>query len=613
MDDSTSTSVHPTLQSVFKLRVKPCQYVRGKTEETLNEILTRWEENRFVEEIEYADGNISDNNDDVTTHLLEIVVTNKSLLETEMWKYRTQTKFHGQTEVNVHILSSKSDDFTNVHTYINNISNARTRSDLPNILIICYHQKRVCTDLIQLCNTFGGLYHTVLLPNMKKKHTLKLHISFDEPDANLSVTHTFLKRVVPFVRNRFVTGILFITATPIQQFWDMLAKVGISQLLNVNKNISPDVFVHDYQFYRSFEDHSIDLHDNPTQNPLSYIMSLFCPRATNGSIFAPKIDERSRRIIFAPGHIYTSKTGVGSHDELENFFVLRNYTVLKLNGSFKGFIYPDSTQVSVTDYNLKHGIVGELRETLRHWSENNPTTHLAITGYLIVERGVTFNTINFNFTDMIISAYHLKSIAKLIQIVGRGSGGKQYVDQMTVHCPSDVFNAINTFNERLRSILSINPNLFNRTDFSLNENRIPVKGTFIDDTVFADIVELKLKHKSGYKSLIHQHLVMAYSNEQIKLDDKNNTRFNFANRRLNGVRMYTAGQKVESRRYKQFNEAHDRFGTPAQACEADEYNIDFVKDRYEYNGFINDPRTFWITYKVPLGENASSIKPYNTK
>ena len=71
--------------------------------------------------------------------------------------------------------------------YISQIQQAKNINELPNILIVCYHSKRVCDDIILLLKTFGGI-HPMILPNIINKTIIKCHISFDEPDKNLGVT-----------------------------------------------------------------------------------------------------------------------------------------------------------------------------------------------------------------------------------------------------------------------------------------------------------------------------------------------------------------------------------------------------------------------------------------
>ena len=564
----------------YKLRTKPTQFVSGKTEETLCDIVKRCEESKLFND------NIKNNDDEISEHLIDIIVTNNNLLETEMWKCRTINKFKESKDIKIHILSSKSKDFKDIDTYINNIIQTSDKNSLPNVLIVCYHTKRVCNDIITLCNTFGGL-HKMILPKIAKKTKIKFHISFDEPDANIGVTKKFILKIKPFIENETVIGILFITATPIPEFWKMLNTHGIVQLLNMNKD-SIHNFDEDLKNYRSFNDHNVIEHNNNTNNPLEYIMDLFCKN---------KIDETSQKIIFAPGHLYTEKSGVGSHNEIEQFFLCKKYVVLKINGKCKGFKNPDLTSISLEDYNKSYNIKGELRDTLQHWSENNKQTNLAITGYWVLERGVTFNTINFNFTDMILSNYHLKVLAKLIQLIGRGLGGIKYVDIMNVFCTSDIKTTIESFNEKLYEICSLNPELFNRTDFTTNNNTIPIKMEIIDIKLLEILIGMK--RSKGYKFKFHNLLKDGIKDKKIKIYDNNNiNKFDITNNSLNTVRMYKKDDKISSRRFKEFNDAFNNFKSVAQSGDINEYNIDCAKDTYINNDYINNPNIFWITFRV---------------
>lgn len=125
---------------MFKLRTKPTQFTKGKTEDTLRDLTQRYALN--INENDY--------------HLIDIIVTNKSLPETEQWKFRADKSFKNFENITIDILSSKSNDYNNIVSYINNILNCKTKEVLPNILIICYHAKRVCEDLITMFNIFGG-------------------------------------------------------------------------------------------------------------------------------------------------------------------------------------------------------------------------------------------------------------------------------------------------------------------------------------------------------------------------------------------------------------------------------------------------------------------------
>ena len=468
---------------MFKLRTKPTQFTKGKTEDTLCDLTQRYLLN--INEKDY--------------HLIDIIVTNKSLPETEQWKFRTDKTFKNFKNITVDILSSKSKNYNNINNYILNIFNCETKKDLPNILIICYHAKRVCDDLIKMFNIFAGKNYI----NQDKK--IKFHISFDEPDANLGVTKKFIGEIKEFIDFKeikdvidksLITGILFITATPIEKFWKMLNDSGIKRLLNMNFNNTQN-FDEELNNYRTFKEHNIIEHNNETTNPLDYIIDLFSNKLIN---------ENERKILFTPAHLYTDTEGVGSHMEVVSYFNDKNYCVFVMNGKFQGFIYPDRSKIELKKFNIQNKIDGELRESLMKWNELNSTTNLAITGYWVIERGITFNTTGFNFTDMILSNYHLSSMGKLIQLAGRGSGGKRYVNIMNVICTTKIKDTIINFNKNLEEICSLNPEYFNRTDFVETNNTIPVKMIINDNDLLKMILEIRDKAKSGYKQQIHNIL-----------------------------------------------------------------------------------------------------------
>ena len=564
---------------MFKLRTKPTQFTKGKTEDTLCDLTQRY----------------LLNSEETDFHLLDIIVTNKSLPETEQWKIRTDKTMKNFMNITIDILSSKSTDYNDIRTYICNIMNCKTKQDLPNILIICYHTKRVCDDLITLFNIFGGSNY------IQTGNKIKFHISFDEPDANLGVTKKFIKKVKPFIDSLLIIGILFITATPVEDFWKMLSESGIKTLLNMNFNNTQN-FDDELENYRSFKEHNIVVYDNPTCNPLDYIIDAFSAEVivkdSNDQI-KPIINETERKIIFAPAHLYINAEGVGSHAEVTNYFMGRGYCVFLMNGSFKGFVYPNNQKVTLEDFNRENNIHDELRVSLAKWNELNPTLNMVITGYWVIERGITFNTIGFNFTDMILSNYHLKCLHKLIQIAGRSTGGKKFVKLMNIICTSQVKQAVIEFNNNLEKICSLNPEYFNRTDFINSKNTIPIKTEFVDYTLLLIVLEIRNKAKRGYKEQLHNILVQGIESGKIIITDKNNIKkFDIYQRTINQVRMYKLGDIIDVRRFKQFHEAFENYKNVSQTGDENQYNIDLAKDSYINDGFVNPPNIAWITYKM---------------
>ncbi|MAJ97465.1 MAG: hypothetical protein CMI56_02525 [Parcubacteria group bacterium] len=561
---------------MFKLCTKPTQFTRGKTEETLCDITQRY----LVHKTD-------------SHHLIDIIVTNKSLPETEQWRVRTKktmsTEFGYQENITIDILSSKdSSDYNSINDYITNIFNAKTKEDMPNILIICYHANRVCRDLITMFNMFKG--DSYILPENK----IKFHVSFDEPDANLGVTKKFIKEIKKFIEAGVIIGILFITATPFDNFWETLNKSGIKKLLNLNTLVERDEirdFDQELMEYRAFKDHNIMEHNNVTKNPLDYINDVFSKNI---------IDESKRKIIFAPGHLFTTTTNVGSHEEVLRYFNIKGYCVLIMNGLFKGFVYPDNSRVDIKEFNFRHGVTGELRDTLAKWNEIYPTMNLAITGYWVIERGITFNTTGFNFTDMILSNYHLSSKNKLIQLAGRGTGGKKYVERMNVICTTEIKNTILELTKTLEEICSLNPKYFNKTDFALstNKNTIPVKVTITDGELLERIAHICNNKVRGYKQTLHEAINQGIINKHLTLCDRNNVRkFDILARTLKDVRTYKDGDKVNARRFESFSKAYENYKGISQSSDDKQYNIDLAINEYVNNGFVNPTNILWITYK----------------
>ena len=552
--------------TMFKLCIKPTQFTKGKTEDTLCDLTQRYLLN--VNETDY--------------HLIDIIVTNKSLPETEQWKIRTDNTFKKFKNITIDILSSKSNNYNTIGSYIQNILTCKTKEELPNILIICYHATRVCNDLITMFNIFGGNNY------IQQTNKIKFHISFDEPDANLGVTKKFIKKIKEFIDKELIIGILFITATPIEHFWKMLNDSGIKTLLNMNFNNTQN-FDEEFNNYRAFKDHNIIEHNNETANPLCYIMDVFANNIIN---------ENERKIIFTPAHLYTDTDGVGSHMEVVSYFNDKKYCVFIMNSKFKGFIYPNKSRIELSQFNIQNKITGELRDSLIKWNELNPTMNLAITGYWIIERGITFNTIGFNFTDMILSNYHSTSINKLIQLAGRGSGGKKYVKKMNVICTCKIKDTIINFNKNLEAICSLNPEFFNRTDFVDSANTIPVKMIVNDNELLQMIICIRDKSKRDYKQQLHNIIIEGIKENKIKLFDRNNIKkFDISLRTINQVRMYKLGDKIDVRRFRQFNDAYENYKNVSQSGEENQYNIDLAKDEYVYNEYINSINTLWITYK----------------
>ena len=330
----------------------------------------------------------------------------------------------------------------------------------------------------------------------------------------------------------------------------------------------------------------------------------------------PYIDmnDKSRKIIFSPAHLYTEKDGVGSHEEVVQFYNKLGFTVFLSNGKFKGFIEPTGERITIDDFNLQYNIKGELRDTMRQWAEIYPNNNIAITGYWTIERGITFQTDGFNFTHAIISDYHTQLLNKLLQLIGRLTGNKKYIQQKCIIiCPQHIIDTVNRVVIKTIELRKENPENYNATDFLDKTSSIPIKLTFLDDD-YRLLCVASITKKRNYKQNLHLLLKEGYQTGKIILEDRNNIHvftndkkdksgntklFDDIHKSISNVKMYTAEDtSPESRRFHQFNNAFNLFKTTSQSGEVHEYSIDLAKDKYEHNGFVHDINIAWITFRV---------------
>tara|TARA_B100001057_G_C22807346_1_gene933994 strand:- start:250 stop:1911 length:1662 start_codon:yes stop_codon:yes gene_type:complete len=535
-------------------------------------------------------------------HQIQIIVTNNSLLETQQWKIRTKNKLDKYDYVDVDILSSKTDsDYKYMSSFSEKIRLAENKNDLPNILIVCAHKVRVLRDITDLLKQYSG--NTFVTTDQN----IKFQICFDEPDSYVGVLGSFLKEIKYF--QHIIDEILFVTATPYEGFWKILTNQKIHQLYNISKDsVQEKTYSDYYEDYMSVTKHNYLEYNCDTKNPLEYIINVFdnylLVQNENKDIH---FNPNERKIIFAPAHLHTKTLGVGCHEEIVDYFTTLNYIVFLSNGKFKGFIFPDGTRVLLSNFNKEHNIVGELRDTLRELNKLYPESNIAITGYWTIERGVTFNTDGFNFTDVIISNYHKGNLNRLIQLIGRCTGNKKYVNKMNIICPRELYNCVQEMVNKTKQLRELNPENYNRADFMNKDSAIPVKIKFLNEE-FRKIVFGSITGKRGYKNGLERLLKTAINaqkdNSKVKyleiFDRNNKTKLEdiIQNRKLNSVRIFREGNDKESRRFKQFSEAFDTFKPVAQAADKDQYNIDLTEILYEHEDFVNDVDTAWITYKL---------------
>ena len=399
-------------------------------------------------------------------HHMTIVLTNNSLVEAEQWSHRLKKSMTGKG-MNICVLSSKKGaTFNSLANLITRMVNAKNANYLPDLIVMCTHSKRT-EDVVELLNTLktGNLNFTKI-----RITRISLTVMFDEADKNIELIADFLKRInlqMGETDDKRVDSVLrnvhFITGTAYAQFWKKLVEIGITTLSNINRELcemDAESVLHLPQSelmkgYRRIEEHmhrsNIEI---DTNNPVEAATHMLLKIREDVPTRVNK-----RVIVFVP-----AGNTIKSHEDMRDIFLLADYTVLVLNGKDKVF-YSKKGNISVDDFKRHYDIKGELKDVLVKWAEVNPEENLAITGNRLIERGITFCTSGFNFTDFIISKYHMKDIASLVQLLGRANGGKEYVSIMNIWAPKEVISAANEQIEIVNSLLNSDPEEFKEKDF----------------------------------------------------------------------------------------------------------------------------------------------------
>jgi len=455
VSDSSEQSV--SLQDCkMSLISTPCQWTESKT-------YTAIENMKYLKDIGISSGYDLRQNRLGRNHRMIIVFTNKSLTETDQWLGRIEV-LEG---LRIKVLSSvakTSGGYQDVNCLLGNIISAKERSEIPDILIMCAHKTRVKdteTLVVTLARCAGSLKHIGI-------EDIDFTIMFDEADKNETLTYTahFIEKTgiltgqCPQVKELYL-----ITATPFNNFWKRLAGMGIHTLYNAKhafcgRDMSYDELLNQY---RQIDDNDIEFFPDNHDGPVDYARRVMESPKFN----KPLKNSMNSKVVFAP----SGKT-VGSHMDMKDMFLEKGYDCLVINGGKKGF-YSHSEEGTVSfqkikQFNKKHNIkTGQLYDTLVKYKEVHSGTNIGITGHICINRGVTFNTTDFNFTDSIISNSHydIKNPADLIQFLGRSTGDKAFIEKHYIWIPEDIKNITDEYVQIQFEVLRLNPEFLNKTNF----------------------------------------------------------------------------------------------------------------------------------------------------
>jgi hypothetical protein len=404
------------------------------------------------------------------THHITLILTNNNLSETTQWNVRLDKKLD---HLNTIILSSKKDsDVKNINELSSRLLRLRSPNELPDLIVMCTHEKRI-TDILDVLKIFKN--RRLNLENIGI-HNITLTIMFDEADKNMKLIIAFLKEawslltMADLMKDDVIRDIHFITATPLKEFWSELKKFGISKLKNINHAIQSmddnsvlhskysDLMKNYRWLHEHVQDHRIV---DMTKNPSDYATSVLASWGPH--------DPTRPRIVFAPADVAKE-----SHYEMRDVFLTYGYWVYVDNsekGKGKGFYNTRGKFLSVDEFRSQNNIVGEPYEMFKKWKELYPTESLAITGWLTIIRGITFNTTGFNFTNQILSACHMGGLANLIQVAGRADGDIRYVGKFTIHCPPLLWEMLDERIQLMTELHEKNLGEFEEKDFRPKSKR----------------------------------------------------------------------------------------------------------------------------------------------
>lgn len=438
----------------YYLNVECTQFTIGKTGKTLDRVSLS---NAVKIHKQYA------HNEE---KVISIIISSCNLAETAQWKVRTNNKFGNV--LNVCTLSSKTKttktgNGNKIGDFIAGLVNTDDKN-LPDILLMCAHSKRVKEDLLMLLKSQKRIIST-------SGKLFKFNLFFDEADRHINLITESLKKIRSEVdedtghkMDTYLNEVHFITATPMDDFWNALKKIGIYDLDNFDivfgKKYTPEERERALKQYQSILTQPFIDFQGRAVNAMETI------KIVMESDNIPSI-ENSQNIIFAP-----AENNLVSHNQIKDYFIENGYYVLMHNGKYKGIYDPAGNFKSLEEYNIEYELQGEkyeIRDTLRKWQVEHPNASMAITGWFTITRGLTFNTNGFNFTHMIFCWCHARNFKEFVQVLGRCCGHKDYCGDIKIIGPKDMFEKAQNFVKNLLELKAADVEKYNEKQFKKNK------------------------------------------------------------------------------------------------------------------------------------------------
>lgn len=449
--------------------------------------------------------------------LISIVMANNSLLETFAWGGRTAAKLAGK-EFNITRIASNAKtaqgEFYNdeglinaytssslrIHNHIRKKENTKQPALPADIIIMCnnnHRMKNLETLITELTNLTEDLHIK-----------FKFNIIFDECDKYTGPIIKFIETLYNDKdknKNKSIKStidnIQFISGTMKSDFLNKLSKISVKceKLLNLAYDSESSVNNEKVSvpLYKTVLNQKHIPFEGPTK-PIKYLEEYDRERGIE-----------LNKIYFVPG-----ENKVETHNEISEFFRRKGLYVLILNGKEKKILSPYNSENENYDItrelgkpvnNSENSELTELRHILINWRKKHNNKGLAITGCNVLERGLTFLTDGFCFDYMIISGYfssEIKSIGFLIQLLGRGQGAYEFVDNFELFMPMTLHNDAKAYIQRSEEVIKSNVEYYTLDHFEYVERGAKTKkiDTFCLVYDYSNFHEGCLElHKLGYR------------------------------------------------------------------------------------------------------------------
>ena len=386
-------------------------------------------------------------------HHMTIILTNNSLIEGHQWNIRLGNDSKTR---NVSILSSdkKRAKFSKSENFLGFCTTIKKPDELIDVLVVCNNHIRN-NDINSIVDTF---YNNRINLTAVGIHKCIFTVMFDEVDKKENLTNAgqFISRTEKYDN---IDSIHLITATAYDNFWKEIKKITNDGKLkslrhDISEISSPEKLIKDY---RKIEEHNIHYVSSEYESG-EYIIDVY-ERFLR--------DKQTPLRLFAPPNKYTE-----THEHIRNFFLKEDFVVVVLNGKSKEICSSLNESESIHSFNQKH--FPELRDvemykTMTKLHQLFTDRNIVITGFNCVERGITFQTDGFNFTDMIIPP--ISNIASSVQLLGRANGGKQYVKKHNVYIQKEHYQQIEKRINYAIQLIRTNPEDICETDFRDKTNK----------------------------------------------------------------------------------------------------------------------------------------------